>query len=199
MGHILTSQEINEKYAFSDFMIFPDQSTTSNIHLSRTAEEEKEADAKALQLLQNSPYKDKLSSAALFLAALHAQAPQVPHLIKGHFGNPLDTAQSGVRMSALVSSAPTLEIKDVKQTAALPLGGRIKLDPWGDQLTIQKTRSVRLMAANEKMPFEVTPMFPYLVRQGQAVAGGQARSSSTTQPTPSAEAKPADAPSPDPQ
>jgi hypothetical protein len=198
MGHILSSHAINEKYAFSDFMIFPDQSTIKNIHVSRTPEEEKEADAKALQLLQNSPYKDKLSSAGLFLSAMYAEAPQLPHLLQGHFGNPLDATQGGVRMSTLVSSAPALQVRDVKQIAALPLGGRIKLNPWSDQLTIQKTRSVRLMAANEKMPFEVTPMFPYLVRQGQAVASGQIPPSSTSQAAPSAEAKPDDAPKSDP-
>ena len=38
----------------------------SNIAMKRTPEEEKEADEKAMQLLQNSPYKDKLASAGLF-------------------------------------------------------------------------------------------------------------------------------------
>ena len=171
MGHILSSHEMNQRYAFSDTMIFPDPTTISNIHVNRTPEEEKEADAKALQLLQNSPYKDKLSSAGLFLAAVRAEAPQLPNLLKGHFGNPLATSQSEVRMATLASSAPALQIKDVKQVAALPLGGRIKLDPWSDQLTIQKTQSVRLMSAKEKMPFEVTPIFPHLTRQHQIVRG----------------------------
>jgi hypothetical protein len=192
MGHILSSHEVNETYAFSDTMIFPDQSTISNIHFSRTPEEEKEADAKALQLLQNSPYKDKLSSAGLFLAAMRAEAPQLPHLLNGHFSNPLATAQNGVRMSTLASSAPTLQVKDVKQVAALPLGGRIKLDPWSDQLTIQKTQSVHLMSAKEKMPFEVTPMFPHLTRQQGVVrgAGGQNTTPAAQNTTPPAEIPP---------
>jgi predicted Zn-dependent protease len=178
MGHILSSHEINENYAFSDRMIFPDRTIISHVQVSRTPEEEKEADAKALELLQNSPYKDKLSSAGLFLAAMQREAPQLPHLLQGHFGNPLNTPGRGVRMSTLASSAPTLQVRDVNQVAALPLGGRIKLNPRSDQLTIQKGRAVRLFSANEKMPFEVTPMFPYLTRQAQV-----AEAQPTGQPT----------------
>lgn len=181
MGHILSGHGLNEKYAFSDRMIFPDETTIRNIAVKRTPAEEKEADAKALQLLQNSPYKDKLASAGLFFAAMKAEAPQLPNLVRGQFGNPLDSPDSGVRLSALLSSAPALEKRDVKQIAALPLGGRIKLDPWSDQLSIQKTRSVRLLSASEKMPFQLTPMFPYLTRQGQQVTAG--RSDLSASPT----------------
>jgi len=202
MGHILSSHGINEKYAFSDRMIFPDSSTISHIQVKRSPEEEKEADAKALQLLQNSPYKDKLASVGLFLSAMKAEAPQLPNLLKGQFGNPLDTPGGEVRMSTLASSAPALQVKDVKQIAALPLGGRIKLNSWSDQLTIQKTRAVHLISAREKMPFELTPMFPYLTRQGEAAAGTQptGKSVPVAEPSvPSAEAKPADPPNSQPQ
>lgn len=139
--------------------------------MRRTPEEEKDADAKALELLQNSPYKDKLASAGLFLAAMQAEAPQLPNLIKGQFGNSLQSPDAGVRMSSLVSTGPALQEKDVKQIAALPLGGRIKLDAWSDQLSIKKGQSVRLLSASEKMPFEVTPAFPYLTRTGQPAPG----------------------------
>jgi len=186
MGHILASHQINEKYAFSDRMIFPDETTISKLQMNRTPAEEKEADAKGLELLQNSPYKDKLSSAGLFLAAMQAESPQLPHLLQGHFGNPLQTPEGGVRMGSLAASAPTLQVRDVKQVAALPLGGRIKLDSWSDQLTIQKGRAVRLMAASEKMPFEITPMFPYLTRATDTTA-------------PSAQAKPPSNPVSQPQ
>ncbi len=203
MGHIVLGHGINEKYAFSDRMIFPDESTISNIKMKHTPEEEKDADAKALQLLQNSPYKDKLASAGLFFAAMQAEAPQLPNLIKGQFSNSIDSQQTGVRMASLVSSAPALETKDVKQIAALPLGGRIKLDPWSDQLSIKKTQPVRLLSASEKMPFEVTPMFPYLTRSSQPAAASQAGTGNDAKQTapakPSADMKAAETPTPPPQ
>jgi len=46
----------------------------------------------------------------------------------------------------------------------LPLGGRIKLDPWSDRIEMLKTKPLALTSAQEKMPLEVTPFFPYLTR-----------------------------------
>jgi hypothetical protein len=67
-------------------------------------------------------------------------------------------------MSTLLAGAPRLEEQRLDQIAALPLGGRIKLDPWSDQVELAKSRPVTLALAREKMPFEVTPFFPFLTR-----------------------------------
>ena len=48
------------------------------------------------------------------------------------------------------------------------LGGRVKVDPWSDQLELIKTKPVAITTAAEKMPFEVTPFFPFLTRFGTA-------------------------------
>jgi hypothetical protein len=42
--------------------------------------------------------------------------------------------------------------------------GRVKLDPWSNALEMIKTKPVVLLSPQEKMPFEVTPFFPYLTR-----------------------------------
>jgi hypothetical protein len=49
--------------------------------------------------------------------------------------------------------------------AALPLGGRIKMDPWSDELSMLKAKPVSIVAEREKMPFEVTPFVIYLSRE----------------------------------
>ena len=46
-------------------------------------------------------------------------------------------------MSALLSSAPHLETQSIDQIAALPLGGRVKLDPWSNRLEMMKTKTSR--------------------------------------------------------
>jgi hypothetical protein len=69
-----------------------------------------------------------------------------------------------IRMAALLSSAPQLEMQRVDQIAALPLGGRVKLDPWSSSLEMMKTKPVALLSPQEKVLFEVTPFFPYLTR-----------------------------------
>jgi hypothetical protein len=50
--------------------------------------------------------------------------------------------------------------------AALPLGGRIKIEPWDNQLQMLKTKPVGTVAKDEVTPFELTPFFLYLTRQG---------------------------------
>jgi hypothetical protein len=63
-----------------------------------------------------------------------------------------------------LNSAPQLDERKKDQIAALPLGGRVRVDPWSDQTELAKTKPVALVSAREKMPFEVTPVFPYLTR-----------------------------------
>src|SRR5437879_331808 len=48
--------------------------------------------------------------------------------------------------------------------AALPLGGRLKFDPWNNQLELLKAKPVGTVAEREKMPFEITPFILYLTR-----------------------------------
>jgi hypothetical protein len=56
----------------------------------------------------------------------------------------------------------------IDQIVALPLGGRVKLDPWSNRLEMMKTKAVVLLSPQEKMPFEVTPFFLYLTRLSSA-------------------------------
>ena len=56
------------------------------------------------------------------------------------------------------------------QIAALPLGGRVKLNPWDDKVEIVKAQPVAITSARDKMPFEVTPFYPRLSRYNAASA-----------------------------
>lgn len=93
----------------------------------------------------------------------------VAHLIRPHLGNGL-AAGASVRMSALLATAPQLDAQRLDQIAALPLGGRIRLDPWTDRIELAKTKPIALALASEKRPFEITPFFPYLGRATNAGA-----------------------------
>jgi hypothetical protein len=84
-------------------------------------------------------------------------------LIRPHLGNSF-AASKTVRMSSLMASTPELDQKKLDQIAALPLGGRIKVDPWSDRAELSKAKPVALTSAREKMEFEITPFFPYLTR-----------------------------------
>lgn len=163
LSHIVLGHHFDTKLAFNDRMFFPDEDSFQRLDFKRQASDEEAADTKALELLKNSPYKDKLGSAGLFLKALQRNAPELPNLIRPHLGNSM-ASNKNIRMSALLNGAPELEPKRTDQIAALPLGGRIKLDPWNDQVELAKAKPVALASAREKLPFAITPFFPYLTR-----------------------------------
>jgi hypothetical protein len=163
LSHIVLGHPFDAKLAFNDRMFFPDEQSFQRLDFKRRAMDEDAADEKALELLKNSPYKEKLGTAGLFLKALQQRATDLPNLIRPHLGNGLAAGQS-TRMSALLAAAPQLDEQRIDQIAALPLGGRIKVDPWSDQVELTKARPATLVLAREKMPFEITPFFPHLSR-----------------------------------
>ncbi len=134
-----------------------------------------------MEFLTNSPYKDKLGNAGLFLKALQARAPELRNLIRARLGDGLVSGKT-LRMSALLNSAPQLDERKKDQIAALPLGGRIKVDAWSNEAAMAKTKPVALLSAREKMPFEVTPVFPYLTR----ISTSGAERVASTSPAPAA-------------
>jgi hypothetical protein len=174
LAHITLGHGIDTKYAFSDRLLFEDVETLRRLKIRPTVKEELAADQKALELLRNSPYRDKLGNAGLFLRALDDRANQLPNLLKARLGTGFARTKRVQRMPELVQGAPQLQVSRLDQIAALPLGSRLNLDPWSNRLTLVKTNPVALVSPREKMPFEVTPVFLYLTRQKDA-AGNPAR------------------------
>jgi hypothetical protein len=149
-------------------MLFEDPEAFRKIHLKRDEKEETDADKKAAELLRNSPYKDKLGNAGLFLKAVDERAPQLNNLLVSHVGNAMVKGNEVKRMAELKQGAPALEMAKLDQIAALPLGGRVRVDPWTGKIEMMKAKPVALTSAREKMPFEVTPIYLYLSRQTAA-------------------------------
>jgi hypothetical protein len=174
LAHIVLGHNLGSKFAFTDRMLFSDESTYQNFGFRHNPEEETAADAKAVELLKNSPYAQKLASGGLYLKQLQARAPELSALLTSHLGNSFTDDKGQVtRLSALMTSAPSLDESKLDQIAALPLGGRIKLDPWQDHVEMIKAAPVSITSVRDKMPFEVTPFFPRLTRLGAAAAGSE--------------------------
>lgn len=165
LAHIVLGHNLGSKFAFNDRMLFSDESTYSNFGFRHVPEEEASADKKAMEMLKNSPYSQKLGTAGLFLKQLATRAPELSALLTAHLGNKFTDNKGQIdRMTILMSSAPALDPNKLDQIAALPLGGRVKLNPWTDQVELIKTAPVAITSARDKMPFEVTPFFPRLTR-----------------------------------
>jgi Peptidase family M48 len=161
LAHIALGHHIDTTLAFNDRYFFADSDAFQRLHFERSPADEEAADAKAMELLGNSPYKDKLANAGLFLKTLQVHSAVLTNLISPRLGSKMAGGNT-TRMAALFNSAPTLEKQRLDQVAALPIGSRIKLDPWSNQLSMMNAAPVALVSPREKMPFEVTPFFPFL-------------------------------------
>jgi hypothetical protein len=184
LAHIILGHNLSSKYAFSDRMLFSDESTYRNLGFRHFPGEEAEADQKALDLLKNSPYAQNLNTPGLFLREVAARGPALQALLTPHLGTGLTNRRGAVdRMVALMNSAPALDANKLNQIAALPLGARIKLNAWDDHLELIKMTPMLFTSAREKMPLEVTPFFPRLTRNGVTV--NSTASTNAANPAPS--------------
>jgi hypothetical protein len=186
LSHVVLGHRLDSQYAFFDQLLVDDKETFRHFGFARTPEEEAAANSKAIQILNNSPYKNQLGNAGLFLQALDARQKEIPNLISGHLGNRVP------QINDLKSTVPVDPKQNSQKIAALPIGGRVKIDPWNDKLELIKSKPVGTVAEREKMPFEVTPFMPYLTRYGSEPPKPVAASTSAPQQAP----KPGDAPDP---
>jgi hypothetical protein len=166
LAHIVLHHSLGAESAskfdvpFSDLEIF----TKLNFRFDET--KETQADKKGQELFSKSPYHDNLESVALFQQALEARSARLPNLVHARFSN--DFASSHlIGMQAFAKSPKRFRLDKPDQIAALPLGTRIKVDPWSDRIEMQKSKLPPLASAAEKRPFEVSPFFPYLKRLGE--------------------------------
>jgi hypothetical protein len=163
VAHIALGHKLDTKYAFNDRLEVSDEYVLSQLDLGRSNEDESAADAKAIEFLKNSPYKDHLAQAGLFLRAAAVAAPNSPHLFGAHLGNGLTEGnQKLIRMAALVNVSPALAPKNISQIAALPLGSRVQVNAWDGSVTMKTRATLAPVDATEKMAFQIAPVIPYL-------------------------------------
>ncbi len=174
LSHAILGHRIDSSYAFFDQLLIDDKETFRHFGFARTPDEERAANTKAVQLLNNSPYKNQLGNAGLFLTALGNRGKEIPNLISPHLGDRVPI------MTDLKSTTPVDQKQNPQMIAALPIGGRVKVDSWNDKLELIKSKPVGTVAEREKMPFEVTPFMPYLMRYGAEASKPIAASAAAT-------------------
>ena len=158
MADAMLPKPYQDQYGFSDISRLPAYEVLRRLSFREDKTEAVENSKKAVELLKKSPYAAKLGNAALFLAQLHSQSKELKQLISPHLGNEVFCAEE------LGQTAPALEPLNKGQIAALPMGSRVKVDAWGAGASLMKSKTMGLLSARDKMPFEVTPLVPYLTR-----------------------------------
>ncbi len=163
LAHVVLGHSSEDKYASWNSLFFPNEQILQKFDFRLDPAQEDAANRKAAQLLAKSPYKDKLAQAGLFLKTLQLRSQELPNLIHPHLGNSLNEGDE-LRLAELTKSTPQVDITRVDQISALPLGSRIKVNPWSDRVELIKGKPAPVRLASEKIPFEITPVFPYLKR-----------------------------------
>ena len=158
LAQIIVTKPSTDQWGFNDTTNVSTVEALNHFSFRDTPADVQAANAKAIELLKNSPYKDKLGPASLFMKQLDAEQKDLPALINAHLGNGVTFA------STFESAGPALQPDKLDQISALPIGARLKLDPWTDRVEMLKSKPVALLSAREKMPFEVTPFMPFLTR-----------------------------------
>jgi len=192
LGHVVLAHRMDTTFAFFDQLLIDDKDTFRHFGFARTPAEEQAAGVKGVELLNNSPYKSQLANAALFLSALQVRQKEIPNLISAHLGDRVATIAD---LKGKVAADPD-PAKNPQMIAALPIGGRVKLDVWNDRLDLIKSKPVGTVAEREKMPFEVTPFMPYLTRFGADASKQPANASSAESKPPETASIPAGDPKP---
>jgi hypothetical protein len=161
LSHIVLGHRTPTQFAFYNQTMLNDADLLTRLHFERTQAELDEAGTKTIEIMRASPYQ-KTANAGLFLKALASRSAALPRLLAANLGNQLAKTRAMERLSEFTASAPDLEESRIEQIAALPLGSRIKLNPWTDQISLAETKPISLLSAREKMPFEITPSVPFL-------------------------------------
>jgi len=171
LGHVVLRHRMDNQFAFFGQLRFNEKETFHHFDFSRSEEEELAADKKAVELLKNSPYNSKLPAAEDFLQELMSHSKEIPNLVSPHLGDSVANRTIG---SAMLNDLPPDAKAAANDFSALPLGGRIKVNPWNDRLTLLKVQSIGALAEDEKRPLQVTPIALYLTRHDESAAPGSA-------------------------
>ena len=167
LAHVVLGHPMDTEFAFFNRLHVDEKDTYRRFGVSRPPAEERAANQTGSELLMKSPYKDQLTIAQCFLQALHSRSREIPNLVSPHLGNSVLTNWTVAKGASCAqpSSDQAANVTTPARAVALPLGSRIKVDPFDDQLRLLKFKPVTPAAEHEKMPFEVTPTVLYLTRQ----------------------------------
>jgi len=172
LSHIALGHPTPTQFAFRNQTMLSDAELLQRFHFQRSPQELASAGKKTIELMRASPYQ-KTANAGLFLKSVASRAAVFPRLLQANLGNQVADADSLSRLAEFAATAPALEEDKLEQIAALPLGSRVKLNPWDNQIVLVKTRPVALLSPREKMPFEVTPFVLYLTHFESAAPAPQ--------------------------
>ena len=170
LAHIALGHHIDTRYAFNDRLLFPDQSAFERIRMNHNDVDNTAAAKKAIELFNKSVYHDKAANVGLFFEQLQLREKQLTSLLSPRLGDALIKPDGTPWLADLGKGAPKLDVNNMNQVAALPLGSHLRIEPWADHVVALNSRPAVLLNAGDKLPLEVTPVYLRLQRYQVATA-----------------------------
>jgi hypothetical protein len=161
IAHIILAHRLDTKYAFNDRLLFPTTSVFNRIPMHHTDADNTAAAKKALELLNAKELESGQQYFSLYLQQLQQRVKNLKALNEPMIGDGLVKSDTDPTfwMQAITSKGPKLDMKDLKQQAAMPLASFLRFDPWTDQVYVMHSSFEPLLTAADKMPFEVEPVY----------------------------------------
>jgi hypothetical protein len=161
LAHIITGHRLDTKYAFNDRLLFPDSSAFKRIPMHHTDADNTEAAKKAVELLNAKELVDGQKYFGLYLQQLQQRIKGLKALNEPVIGDGLVKSDTDPTfwLAALMPKGEKLDVKNLKQQAAVPLSSFLRFDPWTDQVVTMHTAYEPILSASDKMPFEVSPVY----------------------------------------
>jgi hypothetical protein len=156
--------------------------------MSHSEREDFDSAKKAVEMLDHSIYQGKLRNVGLFLAQLQAREKNLQALLTPRLGDSMVKPDGTAWLSEVSKGPAQLDMDNLAQIAALPLGSHLRIDPWTDEVHFLNVRPGPILNAGEKMPLELTPVYFRLTRysSGSHAASSQ-QAPSAGAPTPAVE------------
>ena len=161
IAHIVLGHRLDTKYAFNDRLLFPSTSVFDRIPMHHTDADNEAAAKKAIELLGAKELEGGQQYFGLYLQQLQQRVKALKALNEPMIGDGLVKSDNDPTfwMAAIMNKGPKLDIKDLKQQAAMPLSSFMRFDPWSDQVIVMHAAYEPLLTAADKMPFEVAPVY----------------------------------------
>jgi hypothetical protein len=161
LAHIILDHRLDTKYAFSDRLLFPSTSVFERIPMHHTDADNMAAAKKAMDLLNAKELADGQQYFGLYLEQLQQRLKGLTALNTPMIGDALIKSDKDPTfwMQAMVPKGIKLDMKDLKQQAAMPLASFLKFDPWTDQVIQMHPSFEPIINERDKMPFEVEPVY----------------------------------------
>src|ERR1700732_4783004 len=119
----------------------------------------------------------------MYLAELQIRSKALTALNQPRVGDGffIDNQPDKLWYQALLQKSPKIDMNNLSQIAALPLGSHLTVDAWDDRVHPLHVQPVSLLNASDKLPFELTPVFLRLTRHTEAPVSVQGASAATPQ------------------